>query len=229
MDKKTILLCLFISILIVGFFYQLAMPDSWTPVGDIWNNLYDSTANTLTVSTNDTVVTVDNINVDTISDNQVITSETHNNIHAGKHYFVGGYSTLASGDPLIWYFTTSDSDTLVHMTFSINAINVMHVVVYEGGTYSGGTSVTPVNSNRNSANTSISTVKYAPSSYTFGTGIDSAKVGSSGGHPLSNDIGGGMSRENELILDNNQTYMWVIVSGAADNDITFHGDWYETD
>lgn len=48
-----------------------------------------------------------------------------------------------------------------------------------------------------------------------------------GGSGFKADVGGGTSREDEIIKRRNETYVFHILSGSDDNIITYHVDWYE--
>jgi hypothetical protein len=152
---------------------------------------------------------------------------SHHEIHGGSHYYIGGHTDLDNGSTIEWTVTTPDSTKWAHMTFSISGSDVVTVDVYENtADIVGGTAVTPINNNRNSSKTSILTVKVNPTSVTAGDLIDGFKFGSSGGGNAAS-IGGGESRENELVLKQNTSYLWRVVSGADGNFISYHAGWYE--
>ena len=48
-----------------------------------------------------------------------------------------------------------------------------------------------------------------------------------GGTGFKEDVGGGTSRDEEIIARQNETYVMHILSGSDDNVITFHLNWYE--
>lgn len=59
---------------------------------------------------------------------------------------------------------------------------------------------------------------------TFGLKIADTSFGGSG---FKEDVGGGTSRDNEIVTRQNETYVLHILSGSDDNIITFHLHWYE--
>lgn len=151
----------------------------------------------------------------------------HHEIHEGNHYFIAGYDTLASAATIKFVVTTPASGTIeAHMTFGITGSSVFEMGVYEGlSGYLGGTALTAINNDRNSTNTSELTVVLDPSGLTYsGTLIDSFKVGSS--DKKNPQIGEG-TRDRELILKFGTIYLFEITSGAADNVISYKGNWYE--
>jgi hypothetical protein len=93
--------------------------------------------------------------------------------------------------------------------------------VYEGSTdVVGGTSVTPINNNRNSTNTSSLTIVKDPTSITDGTRIAGFLAG-------ANRQSGFNNREREVILKQNTTYLFRFTSLANNNAVSFCGEWYE--
>ena len=48
-----------------------------------------------------------------------------------------------------------------------------------------------------------------------------------GGTAFKGDVGGAITREQEIIARADETYLMYILSGSADNVITFRLDWYE--
>ena len=149
----------------------------------------------------------------------------HSEIHAGEHYFVSGHEIEASAATIKFVVTTPNTTKWLHMTFSIDATEKVTLDVYEGTSgVTGGAAVTPANNNRNSANTSGATIVKDPASITVeGTLLDSYASGSTG--PFGQI--GNVSRDKELVLKQNTSYLFKITSGAAGNDISYNGSWYE--
>ena len=145
----------------------------------------------------------------------------HAEIHAGDHYFFSGHEVEADTGTIEFIIVTPDTTKWAHMTFVIIGTEKLEVDVYEGASgISGGASVTPINNNRNSSNTSGLTVTKDPTSITGdGTLIDSYSVGSTG--PFGQI--GTAKRDKEIILKQNETYLFRITSNAADNDISYKG------
>ena len=167
------------------------------------------------------------IKVDASTDTMQTIDYAHHEVHSGSHYYVSGHTTLVSGGTIQFTLQTPDTTKEAHMLFNISASDVTTVTVYEGSTgISGGTAIVPFNNNRNSANTSGLTVTVNPA-VTSGTAIiDAYSFGSTGGGNAPS-IGGSASRDDEIILKHNTTYLWRIVSGATDNIVSYRGNWYE--
>ncbi len=85
----------------------------------------------------------------------------------------------------------------------------------------GGVGATPINNNRNSTKTSGNVITTGVTAATSdGTLISSACWG-------SRKVGGNSSREDEIILKQDTTYLRKFTSGAADNLVSFKALWYE--
>lgn len=151
---------------------------------------------------------------------------SHYKLHESDHYYFKGYTELGIGDSIIFAVTTADSTKWPHLLYKYQSTGAIRAYTYEGGSYTGGASVTPINNNRNSSNSSLLTIVIDPTSYTFGSALDSAKVGADGGF-FGADVGGQSDREDESILKQDEVYFFVVTSEAADNIIDFSSFWYE--
>ena len=101
----------------------------------------------------------------------------------------------------------------------------VQVVTYEGDSFSSGTTVTPINRNRNSTNTSTmqAFVKNATATPT-GTQIDIFGVGSTG-NPTSRS-GGADGSLDEIVLKPNTNYV-ITLTPAGATSCTLKLFWYE--
>ncbi len=151
----------------------------------------------------------------------------HHEIHSGDHYYIEGYTTLANEGVLRVKLVTPDTAKWAHFQWAIASTGILVTTLHEGasGGMGSGSSVTPLNNNRNSAKTSgmIITSGVAAATVT-GTLISNASWGASG---FKSNIGGGASRDDEIILKQNTTYLRTFTSGAADNIVQFKASWYE--
>jgi hypothetical protein len=139
-------------------------------------------------------------------------------INEGNRYLVGGYATIASGGTVDITMQTPDTNKWIHMLYRGELSGAATIDFYENATgISGGTPLTMVNKNRNSVTASDAIVLFNPSA-TPGDRIDGFKYGSAGGNP---------TRVRKMILKQNTIYLWRIVSQAADNSFSFHGEWDE--
>ena len=148
-------------------------------------------------------------------------SKTEECIDSGCHYFIEGYTSLDVNGTIAWVFTTPTTTPIIHMLFSVGSSAGFEIDMYEGSTgVTGGTSMTPFNSNRGSTNTSDATVVSDPTAITDGTLIMAHKYGG-----LKET--GFISADDEIILKANTTYLWRFTSQYKDNLINFRGHWTE--
>ena len=152
---------------------------------------------------------------------------THHEIHAGSHFFIEGYTTLASEGVLRVKLVTPNTAKWAHFQWAISSSGILVTTLHDGasGGMTGGSGVTPINSNRNSSKTSGITLTSGVAAATAsGLLISSASWGAAG---FKSIIGGGASRDDEIILKQNTTYLRTFTSGAADNIVQFKASWYE--
>lgn len=146
----------------------------------------------------------------------------HHEIHAGSHYFICDYdSSIADSETIEFVLTTPNTTSWTHMSLDFSSTLGVSLEVYEGASaIVGGTSVTAINNNRNSTNTSGMTILKDPTSITDGTRIAGFLAG-------ANRTGGFQQRDREIILKQNTTYLFRFTSLANSNAISFCGEWYE--
>lgn len=156
-----------------------------------------------------------------------IIDNAHHEIHSGDHYYINGFLELADTETHYVKLVTPDSAVWTHFRFQIKSTGICTTYFDEGATggMAGGSGVTPINNNRNSANTSgiviTSGVTIATS---YDKRLENDKWGADG---FKQTIGGGGGREDELILKQNTTYLRTFISGAAANIVQFRASWYE--
>jgi len=139
-------------------------------------------------------------------------------INDGNRYMVGGFATIASGGTVDITIQTPDTAKWIHILYRGELSTSTTINFYEGVTnVSGGSALPVINKNRNSANVSGAVVLINPTA-TLGDRIDGFKYGAEGGQP---------GRKRKMVLKQNTTYLWRIVSQAADNSFSFHGEWDE--
>lgn len=147
----------------------------------------------------------------------------HNKIHDGEHFFIADYLTTGFdlNDTLEFVLTTPNTTNWGHLTFMFNSSLGSTLEVFEGASsVVGGTAVTPLNNNRNSATASVISVVKDPSSITTGTRIAGFLAG-------GNRNAGFIMRENENILKQNTKYLFRFKSLVNSNSLGFIGEWYE--
>lgn len=151
----------------------------------------------------------------------------HHEIHGGSHYYIEGYATLADTAVLRVKLVTPNTAKWPHFQWAIASSGICETTFHEGasGGMTGGSGVTPINNNRNSGNTSgVTITSGVAAASSAGTLISNSKWGAAG---FKSQIGGGSSRDDEIILKQNTTYLRTFTSGTADNIVQFKASWYE--
>ena len=150
----------------------------------------------------------------------------HHEVHSGNHYGVRINKDVANGGTYNIAFTTPNTTKWAHMVFAVNVELEAGITLYENITsFTGGTPITPTNSNRNSVNTSgIIDMEY-DSVPTLGspTTICNMVLGS------GRASGGAARGSEEFVLKQNTTYYLEISNQAtgATNEVNIFLNWYE--
>ena len=153
--------------------------------------------------------------------------KSHHEIHEGDHYYIEGFTTLNITDTYKVKLVTPDSLKHCHFLWQIEANGILETHLYEaeGVTITGGSSVTPLNNNRNSSNASGMVITAGVTAGTpTGLDISKKKVGGTG---FKSSSGGSSGREDEIILKSNTIYLRTFLSGSDDNIVSFKALWYE--
>lgn len=161
--------------------------------------------------------------VDDITETLQIIDYAHHEIHSGSHYYIEGMLTMTLNQVLYIKLVTPDTTKWAHFLWDIQSSDILEALLYEGasGGMTGGAGVTPINNNRNSANTSGVTITSGVTVATdLGTLISQCKWG-------TKQAGGGNQREDEIMLKQNETYLRKFTSGANGNLVCFKANWYE--
>ncbi len=169
----------------------------------------------------------DKLGVDSCTRTLQTIDYSHHEIHGGDHYYVQGYLELGDGDVHRVKFVTPDTAKWLHFIFEIKSTGICASTLDEGasGGMTGGSSVVPINNNRNSTKTSgITLTSGVTAATSYVKRVENDKWGAEG---FKQTIGGGGGRDDELILKQNTTYLRTFTSGAADNIIQFKASWYE--
>ena len=162
---------------------------------------------------------------DPISNIPVVQEFEHHQIHEGEtHKAIDPQASLGMGT-VKYAFVVPDSFTgevsEPHLLIEADVYNgSVRIDLYEGATYSGGSSITIYNRNRNSSTTPEATA-YTGVTSTDGTLIDSFFAGAS-----IRTAGDGRAGS-EWILKNNETYRIDVVGLAAGTQCILSLNWYE--
>lgn len=143
----------------------------------------------------------------------------------GRHFSVCGFDTLASGASTTFAVKMPTAEgKKPYLSFEIEASGILEVEIYEGGaTTTAGTIATPINLNRNSSRTASMWVTKGAYMNGSETLIEEQKYGASSQFTRF----GGNAEKDKLILDPGDVYYFKFISGAADNIVTYCGNWYE--
>ena len=162
--------------------------------------------------------------VDSSTFARITITQAHHEIHDGNHYYIESHTTLANEAILRVALVTPNTGVWGHFTWNISSTGILTTEFYEGASVSGGSTVTPINNNRNSANISGVSIKSGISASSDGTLISAASWGTTG---FKSIYGGGQGRDDEIVLKQNETYMRKFISGSAANVVSFKATWYE--
>jgi hypothetical protein len=150
----------------------------------------------------------------------------HAMIHEGKHYTATFVDTeVDSGAAVDITIVTPNSTTWAHMLFELMASAVSEVSITEGAVVNvPGTALAAVNNNRNSAQTSILTLRSGDTYNAGGTVIYQYTGGSA---TVRSRAGSGFRNDEEIVLKANTTYRVSITSRTDDSRVSVLLEWYE--
>lgn len=171
------------------------------------------------------------ISIDTATRSVEMITHEHNEVHEGEHYFVDSYADIAINHVYELTFLMPNTTKWIHWTWELQCEAETLYQIYEGAsviTPLSGT-ITPLNSNRNSANTSGTVLKYedhatlavanTKTDVTSATLIESGIIGS--GRTAGIDM-----RSHEIILKQNTLYVLRATATAAGYQ-NYKMQWYE--
>lgn len=164
---------------------------------------------------------------DSINNAAIITTIEHAEIHDGDFYEYGNVVTLtASNTYNIGILTGSKEVHYRNEKISTSGDKVI-IGLQELATISGGTTVSEVNHNRKSSNTSSVIIKTGVTLATAGTTISIGYIGG-GTSQGSNRSGAELSEGNEFILKENTQYCIQIKNNSSEtNNVYISPRWYE--
>lgn len=158
---------------------------------------------------------------DFITNVLIVIDYVHHEIHKGSHFVISGCDVLGVSDVLEFTITTPNTIKWSHLLFYISTYGNATLEIFENTTnIVAGSTIIPINSNRNNTDSSVNSIKKDPTSVTAGDLLFTFLSG-------SNKNVGLFSRENELILKQNTSYLFRITSNASTNLTCYNGEWYE--
>jgi hypothetical protein len=174
----------------------------------------------------------DEVRMDAATHSLQTVAYEHHEIHAGSHYFVVGYQDLAINNVLDFTWLMPDTTRWTHWTWDIDTESETLWQVYEGAVATNplANPVTPLNSNRNSLNTSGTTMRFELhanlAAANADTNVGGAVLLESGISGSGRQTAGNAERGHEIILAQNTLYCLRATATAAGY-INFNMQWYE--
>jgi len=159
-------------------------------------------------------------------------SMDHSYIHDGKAFRVNFKTeSLAATATETASFTTGPSAKYVHMRPALftSTANLIEVVILEGATVTGGSALSAINQNRNSATVATASAKKGVTVSVAGTVEVGRYLIGSGGVPSAPKSGGSAGADNEIVFKPSTTYTIAITNvGSVTATIGYAGlFWYE--
>jgi len=143
----------------------------------------------------------------------------HHEIHDGSHFFISGVATLSINNTFDMQFVTPNTTKWIHFLFKLDCESQTSWFIYEAAAIlTSGAAISIYNNDRNSATlTSVAA---------FGTinaslAVADTRTSTASAFLLESGIigagknGGTESRENEIILKQNTTYLFRAIAVAA--------------
>jgi len=154
----------------------------------------------------------------------------HHETHNGSHYYIQNYIDVPVNDVYDIQITTPNTTKWLHFDYTINVESETTFLIYEGVTINvAGTTLTPINNNRNSVNVSGATFAGIENTSVANANADTAVAAAtllSQGKIGLGGSGGTKDRENELVMKQNTNYTIRLIADAA-GFISFYLNWYE--
>ena len=153
----------------------------------------------------------------------------HHEVHEGSAYYVEGHATLSDTETLTAKITTPDVAKQLHFEWVVQGTGEIDVALYEDATggMAGGTTIAPVNNNRNSTKgSSVVFVSGCTTSTAVGTQLHNWLSGQAGTKFVSATPSVAV-RADELVLKPNTTHLGEVISNSTGNNVSFRAYWYE--
>lgn len=148
----------------------------------------------------------------------------HHEIHGGSSYQANISTADVQGNPLRIKFVTADTTKEVHvLAFGVSSgTSTFTITEAPTGGAAGGSSLAAIQKNRNSSNTSESTLTSGVTEPTGGTVLTIER------HGFDKDkISGETRSSGEWVLKTNTTYVFELESGTGDVVGNLLLEWYE--
>jgi len=149
----------------------------------------------------------------------------HHEIHEGNSFRSFSNKDVSNSGDYNIAFKTPAGSKWIHLTFTVDHELESDLKLYENVTsWTGGTPILPVNSNRNYDTLStITNISYDITAVMGTPNLLLHEVGGSG-----KKFGGSATHLNEWVLKSNMTYYMLLENqGAGTNEVNIQLDWYE--
>jgi hypothetical protein len=157
-----------------------------------------------------------------IVDKVIAIADAHHENEVGNMYQVGHYDAAVANTASLEILIRTGSTLSLHSVFATNVGGDSVAYLFEAPTVTVvGTTITPINNNRNSANTAEGLFYHTPTTTADGTPLNNGTFipGGSGGNAVGGSAGSSIRDGGEIILKPNTDYLVRItnISGAAKN------------
>lgn len=151
----------------------------------------------------------------------------HQMIHAGKAFVLTSYDAdVAIATPKLYRLTAPASPKQVHLNWEFKSLAAGTVYVYENPTLTGqGSTLTPLNMNRNSSVTATMTIGEDATQSALGTLLWQGDLTTAGAFFFT--FGGNDGNRHEFILKYAEEYLIRFVTVADGNTLRTSLNWYE--
>lgn len=143
-----------------------------------------------------------------------VIDQSHVKTHEGDLYLAGHLFSLGSaadGEVII----TTGATKEIHLSVGVSAGAGGRFFVFEAPTFTVGTPITPINANRQSANTAEPTVVYTPTVTVDGTALSSEVVPGGTTGAATGGANRGFARGVEYILKASTSYLFRFTNDGA--------------
>lgn len=171
------------------------------------------------------------LSVDGATNSMQIINYEHHEIHDGSHYTIRGVQDLTANKVLDFTWLMPNTTKWIHWLWNIDTESETDWKIYETvvATNPLANIVTPLNSDRNSTNTSGTTMKYEVQADLAAANADTNVTGAtliSSGISGAGKTAGRVDRSHELIMKQNTLYCLRATASSAGY-INFAMSWYE--
>ena len=165
--------------------------------------------------------------VDSVEESLITIDFAHHEVHEGNFYTYSDARQINAGTiNAVGIVIRPATGKRMHFNGFVSAGNSGYAELRENPSYTGGSTITPFNNDRNSANLSSGTIILQPTITVQGTLLQKRFIGTS--FP-SAKFGGESRTQNEWILNPSWEYLVRFVATNASTDVSLDIEYYEID